>query len=290
MSRSIQRIILSSIAAIVTLPSIVVTPAQSAIYCQCTTYVANKFSLPANYPHAGDWNDGYLQRNGFVQVGPEVGAVAVMERTFPGADTTYGHVGLVETLNNGRMTMRGANQSVGTNYVTENDCNNVRLTGFGANVNGDSRISFWKRGSSQTTPTQTIPNVALMVSKATGRALDGGAADGGGVYLNASVVASNTYEQWRIQPVSRNEYMLINVRSGRALDAGGANGTQVYPNPNVDTNNGYQRFILQKVGDSYVIINIVTGRALDSGGANGTLPYMHPHPTGENNYHLWRFQ
>ncbi len=290
MSRIIQRLILSSIAAIVTLPAVITTPAQAAIFCQCTTYVANKFNLPGNYPDAKDWNDGYLQRNGFVQVGPEVGAVAVMEQTFPGADPTYGHVGIVETLNNGRMTMRGANQSVGTNYVTENNCNNVRLTGFGANVNGDSRISFWKRGNAQPTPNQAIPSVALMVSKATGRALDGGAANGGGVYLNASVVASNTYEQWRIQPVSRNEYMLINVRSGRALDAGGANGTQVYPNPNVDTNNGYQRFILQKVGDSYVIISIVTGRALDAGGANGTLPYMHPHPTGENNYHLWRFQ
>jgi Ricin-type beta-trefoil lectin domain-like/CHAP domain len=290
MSRSIRRIILSSIAAIVTLPTVITTPAQAADNCQCTTYIANKFELPKNYPHAGDWNDGYLQRNGFVQVGPEVGAVAVMERSFPGADPNFGHVGIIETLNNGRITMRGANQSVGTNYFPENNCANVRVTGFGANVNGDSRISFWKRGNAQPTPNQAIPSVALMVSKATGRALDGGAANGGGLYLNASVVSSNSYEQWRIQPVSRNEYMLINVRSGRALDAGGANGTQVYPNPNVDTNNGYQRFILQKVGDSYVIISIVTGRALDSGGANGTLPYMHPHPAGENNYHLWRFQ
>jgi surface antigen len=288
MSHSIRRIILSSIAAIVTLPAVITTPAQAAIFCQCTTYVANKFDLPKNYPHAGDWNDGYLQRNGFVQVGPEVGAVAVMERNFPGADQTYGHVGIVETLNNGRMTMRGANQSVGTNYVTENDCDNVRLTGFGANVNGNGSISFWKRGNNNSS--NTIPSIALLVSRATGRALDGGAANGGGVYLNGSVVASNTYEQWRIQPVSRNEYMLINVRSGRALDAGGAGGTQVYPNPNVDQNNGYQRWILQKVGDSYVLISIVTGRALDSGGANGTQAYMHPHPTGENNYHLWRFQ
>ena len=289
MSRSIRRIILSSIATIVTLPMFITTPAQASDYCQCTTYVANKFDLSKNYPHAGDWNDGYLQRNGFVQVGPEVGAVAVMERSFPGADTTYGHVGIVETLNNGRMTMRGANQSVGTNYSDENNCYNVRLTAFGANVNGNSSISFWKRGNTQTN-TQTIPSIALLISRATGRALDGGAANGGGVYLNASVVPSNDYEQWRIRSVSRNEYMLINVRSGRALDAGGANGQQAYPNPNVNENNGYQRWILQKVGDSYMFISIVTGRTLDSGGANGTQVYMHPHPTGENNYHLWRLQ
>jgi CHAP domain len=199
MSHSIRRIILSSIAAIVTLPTIITTPAQAAIYCQCTTYVANKFNLPGNYPDAKDWNDGYLQRNGFVQVGPEVGAVAVMEQTFSGADPTYGHVGIVETLNNGFMTMRGANQSVGTNYVTENNCNNVRLTAFGANVNGNSRISFWKRGNAQPTPNQAIPSVALMVSKATGRALDAGGANGTLPYMHPHPTGENNYHLWRFQ-------------------------------------------------------------------------------------------
>lgn len=122
--------------------------AQSVKYCQCTEYVANRFGLTRDFPNAGDWNDGYLQRNGFRQVGPQRGAIAVMERSFPGANTTYGHVGIVENVRaDGRIDLRGANQYVGGSLFTEAGCNNVRVTGFGTPVTGNSNVSFWVRGN-----------------------------------------------------------------------------------------------------------------------------------------------
>lgn len=142
--------ILASLAALSTaaLLPLLASPARAQIYCQCTQYVANRFGLPNNFPNAGDWNDGYLQRNGFTQVNAQPGAIVVMERSFPGSDATYGHVGIVESItSDGRLTVRGANQSVGSGYVTESGCNNVRLTAFGRSINGRSDISFWKRGN-----------------------------------------------------------------------------------------------------------------------------------------------
>lgn len=119
--------------------------AQAASFCQCTTYVANLLNLTRNFPHAGDWNDGYLQRNGFRQTTVRPGAVVVMERSFPGSDSRFGHVGIVESVANGRITVRGANQYVGSRLFTEANCNNVRTTQFGTPVNGRSDISFWVR-------------------------------------------------------------------------------------------------------------------------------------------------
>jgi hypothetical protein len=122
--------------------------AQSSKSCQCTEYVANRFGLTRDFPNAKDWNDGYLQKNRFRQVGVQKGAIVVMEKEFRGANTTYGHVGVVETVrySSGKtyIDVRGANQYVGTRYVTENGCNNVRITGFGTPVNG-SPVSFWVR-------------------------------------------------------------------------------------------------------------------------------------------------
>jgi surface antigen len=133
-------------------------PVYAQAACQCTTYVANKMGLPNNYPNAGDWNDGYLQRNGFTKVNPEPGAIAVMERNFPGSNSMYGHVGIVESIVNGRVTLRGANQSVGGSYFNESGCNNVRLTSFGTNVNSTSAISFWKRGTTPVNPSIRLIN------------------------------------------------------------------------------------------------------------------------------------
>jgi surface antigen len=119
--------------------------ALAASFCQCTTYVANRFNLTRNFPHAGDWNDGYLQRNNFRQTTVRAGAIVVMERSFPGSDRRFGHVGIVESVSNGRITVRGANQYVGSRLFTEANCSNVRTTAFGTSVNGRSDISFWVR-------------------------------------------------------------------------------------------------------------------------------------------------
>jgi surface antigen len=144
MNNQIKSIALATFSTAIALSSSML-PATAQVACQCTNYTANRTGLPYNFPHAGDWNDGYLQRNGYTQVGPRAGAIAVMERHFPGADRTYGHVGFVESLNNGQMVMRGANQSVGSNFFGESGCRNVRLTAFRTNVNNNSAISFWVR-------------------------------------------------------------------------------------------------------------------------------------------------
>ncbi len=131
-----------------------VSTAQSISSCQCTDYVARRFGL-TGYPHAGDWNDGFLARNGFQQVNyPQPGAIVVMERSFPGANPTYGHVGVVETVRdriNGplKLDVRGANQGSAP-FLTENNCNNVKIVGFGTNVRGRTDISYWVRN--QITP------------------------------------------------------------------------------------------------------------------------------------------
>lgn len=112
--------------------------------CQCTNYVANRLNLKG-FPNAADWNDGFLQKNGWVQVvNPSPGLIVVMERSFPGADKNSGHVGIVEEVEaDGRITVRGANQYVGTPFFSENGCSNVRVTPFANSVKGRSDISFW---------------------------------------------------------------------------------------------------------------------------------------------------
>jgi surface antigen len=123
-----------------------IAPANAQRFCQCTDYVANRFGLTRNYPHAGDWDNGYLQNNRFRRVGVQPGAIVVMERSFPGANTAFGHVGVVESIDSrGRITVRGANQSVGSPLANEAGCSNVRSTGFGTSINGRGDISFWVR-------------------------------------------------------------------------------------------------------------------------------------------------
>ena len=126
--------------------SLLAESSEAAPSCQCTTYVANRNGLARNFPNAGDWNDGYLQRNGLRQVAARPGAVVVMERSFPGSNTAFGHVGIVESIDSrGRITVRGANQSGGSRPVVEANCSNVRSTPFGTSINGRRDISFWAK-------------------------------------------------------------------------------------------------------------------------------------------------
>jgi surface antigen len=121
------------------------SPSEAQTSCQCTQYVANRFGL-RGFPHAGDWNNGFLQRNGFRQVAPTVGSVVVMERNFPGANTSFGHVGVVQSIDSrGRITVRGSNQYIGSPLTREAGCTNVRSTQFGTSVNGRRDVSFWVR-------------------------------------------------------------------------------------------------------------------------------------------------
>lgn len=138
-------------------------------------------------------------------------------------------------------------------------------------------------------PGTSITGIKLLVSKATGRALDAGGANSS-VYMHGQPMQGNTYHQWRLEPINGgSEYMLISMATGKALDAGGANGG-VYQHGNPNSANSYHRWKLTQVGDASLITSVATGRALDSGGANGTQAYTHPTPMSGNNYHLWRLQ
>jgi hypothetical protein len=118
-------------------------PALAVEACQCVKYIANRYgiSIPANAKDVGP----VLARNGFRQVsGPQVGAVVVMQPTFPGANTTYGHVGVVQSVQSGgKISVRGANQ-IGTKF-TEYNCNNVTVIGFAQSVTGRRDVAFWVR-------------------------------------------------------------------------------------------------------------------------------------------------
>jgi len=140
-ANSVLALTLTGVGMATSMPS----PSEAAPFCQCTQYAANRFGL-RGFPHAGDWNDGFLQRNGLRQVAARPGTIVVMERSFPGSNTRFGHVGIVESINSrGQITVRGSNQYVGTRLVTEAGCSNVRSTVFGTSINGRRDISFWAR-------------------------------------------------------------------------------------------------------------------------------------------------
>jgi surface antigen len=123
-----------------------IKPAVAAPFCQCPIYVNNRFQLQNVSGNAKDYGS-VLQRNGFTQVGPQPGAVVVMQTSFPGAHTTYGHIGVVERVNgNGTIAVRGANQG-NSGLFGEFNCGNVNVTNFGTSVNGRRDVSFWVRGN-----------------------------------------------------------------------------------------------------------------------------------------------
>lgn len=132
------------------------TLAQNAGFCQCVGYVKNRFGLQGAVGDAKNMIYS-LPNLGFRQVsGPQSGAIAVMQPSFSGADPTYGHVGVVESVqSDGRISLRGANQL--GNKFTEYGCNNVTVIGFRTSVNGRSDVSFWVRGNNPSPQPPTSP-------------------------------------------------------------------------------------------------------------------------------------
>jgi murein DD-endopeptidase MepM/ murein hydrolase activator NlpD len=140
---------------------------------------------------------------------------------------------------------------------------------------------------SYTSQNPVLPSVATIVSKATGKALDAGGANGNQIYPHPSPNPNNIYHRWKLEKVG-DFYLIISMATGKALDAGGENGNQIYPHPSPNPSNVYHLWKLEKVGDSYLITNRATGRALDAGGANGNQIYPHPSPNPGNIFHLWK--
>lgn len=184
-----------------------IRPASAATWCWCTNYVANRFGLTQNFVDAGDWNNShsryggrsYLESNGYSQVNPQPGAIVVMERTFPGADSTYGHVGVAESIDaNGRLTLRGANQTSGSLLTIEAGCNNVRSTLFATSVVGRTDVTFWMKrsGSGQSGGSSNLPTRRVVTVNFTAIAATTGVNVRSGPSLSARVVG-------RLQPNQR---------------------------------------------------------------------------------------
>jgi surface antigen len=112
-------------------------------FCQCVGYVKNVFGIRQAVGNAKDMVRS-LPRLGFRQVSdPQKGDVVVMSNSFPGADSTYGHVGFVDGINNGRVSVRGANQ--GRAQFADAGCSNVSVVQFRTPISRRSDISFWRR-------------------------------------------------------------------------------------------------------------------------------------------------
>lgn len=129
--------------------------ANANTFCQCVAYVANSLGigLPANAKDTGP----ILERNGFSRVSiPQSGDIVVMQPTFSGADTTNGHVGKVEVVSvrSGRtyISVRGTNQNIKYGYSVPNEasCSNVSVVSFGAAVDGNPNIAFYRRVNNNT--------------------------------------------------------------------------------------------------------------------------------------------
>jgi murein DD-endopeptidase MepM/ murein hydrolase activator NlpD len=139
---------------------------------------------------------------------------------------------------------------------------------------------------SYTSQNRGISSVAMLVSEATGRPLDGGGNNGNSPYQHPQQMPSNPYQKWQLKDLGNNEYMIINEATKRALDGGGANSTLPYLHPQQMPSNPYQKWRLQQARSGYMVVNVATGRALDAGGANYSV-YMYPTPLAWNSYHIW---
>lgn len=144
------------------LTTIGILPANAAYYCQCVDYAKQVSGIPGGVAVGNAKDMIYSLPNlGFTRVGAQVGAIVIMQPSFPGADKTYGHVGIIDSIRqSGGLTylnIRAANQ--GGSGVSAN-CNNVSTIGFGTAIDGRSDVSFWMRTNSATnnTPSTNTPS------------------------------------------------------------------------------------------------------------------------------------
>lgn len=145
-----KNVVFSTVVVMVLLLSLFSSPApaKAAGWCSCVNYVKNYFGIPESVGNAyqmGTW----LSAHGFVRIyTPEVGAIAVMQATFPGADKTYGHVGIINGVadwgTQWKITLKGANQLVGGSLFTEFDCTNVRNTSWSAYAKTNTAIAYYR--------------------------------------------------------------------------------------------------------------------------------------------------
>ena len=153
----------AAVPSSVALSQLFASPSEAASTCECVGYVKNRFGITVAVGHAKDMIYS-LPNLGFTRVSnPQPGAVVIMQTTFRGANTTYGHVGIVERTSvrsgNTYLTVRGANQ--GGNWFIESNCSNVAIVDFATPVNGRSDVSYWVKGNTLQPPTNPIRYVSF---------------------------------------------------------------------------------------------------------------------------------
>ena len=128
------------------------SPVLAARNCQCVGYTANRsgINMPANAKDLGP----ILTRAGFTEFSmPQVNDIVIMGTNFPGSDTTFGHIGYVQgiSVRSGKtyITVRSANQlnqNDSRARFTQHNCANVTDIAFGAAVDNNSNIAFYRKG------------------------------------------------------------------------------------------------------------------------------------------------
>ena len=123
-----------------------ISPAQAAGYCECVGFVKRIIGIPdgTSTAHAADWDNNVLPNYGYQRLAsPQVGAIVVVERN-GGLDATYGHIGFIVGVQNGKILIEGANQP--GRGSEKAGCSNVNTI----SVTPNSNMSYWVRGSSNT--------------------------------------------------------------------------------------------------------------------------------------------
>lgn len=266
--------------------------ANAQVNCQCVQYVQKVIGKHIPIWHAKE-ADSKLSGLGYTRVNtPVQGAIVVMQPSFPGSHRVSGHIGFIDSYNpaNGKIKVKGSNQG---GSGSDAGCDNVNVVQFGTDVRGRSDISFWVKGNNNSQPSESgdIRQDAQysILSKATGRALDAGGANGSQPYMHGSPNQSNDFHLWKLVKAG-DYYLIISKATGKALDPGAANGNQIYMHESPNPNNDFHLWKLVKAGDYFQVISKATGKALDAGGANGNGVYPHENPNPNNDFHLWKLQ
>jgi len=122
---------------------LVPTSISAAGWCECTQYVYAAKGMGGSYGNAQTWDDagGALPNNGFHQSAtPQAGDVVVYDGSRFGGGSV-GHVGIVQSVASGSLTVRGANQTP-PGSETEAGCTNVNTITFVRRTTGET---YWRR-------------------------------------------------------------------------------------------------------------------------------------------------
>jgi hypothetical protein len=148
-----KKVVLSTLISVILLLALFSTPAQvKAAGCSCVTYIKNYFGITENT------GDGYatgtwFANHGFTRIySPQVGAVVVMQRNFPGANSISGHVAIITRVEDWgtkwKIWVKGGGQSSGT-AMSEFNCD-IFNTSWSAYSKTLTTIAYYK-----------IPNYAI---------------------------------------------------------------------------------------------------------------------------------